>query len=148
MGDIARLRHGDGHGHIRRLSEELGVSYDHLRHVLSGRRPTPESWRADLLRLMTGDPRAVAPPPAGLPSAVDRDGPCGEAIDPHLDRLLGQAVAAGWHPAEVTTAVLTWAVHTIADAAGTGPARQTLREAEELLDLRPVPVQDAHQDHS
>jgi hypothetical protein len=87
-----------------------------------------------VLRLL--EELAVPPPPATLRVEDDRDEPCGRALEPRLDALAERAVAAGWHPAEVAVAVLTWAAHRIADAAGEDAAVQTLEDAAEVVRLR------------
>ena len=78
--------------------------------------------------------RAVAP--ASLPPDSDRDEPCSEALDPHLDALAARAEAAGWHPAEVAAAVLGWATHRIADGAGQDAALEMLADAAEMVRMR------------
>lgn len=132
----ARSLHGAGHGHIKRLADDLGVSYDSLRHVLSGRRGMPPDWPARVRRLLAGRSDAIEPPPATLRPEDDRDEPCGEALDPHLAALADRAVAAGWLPAEVAVTVLGWAVHTIADNTDEATALRVLEDAAEVVRLR------------
>lgn len=61
------------------------------------------------------DAAAFEPPPRGLPAGMDRDGPCGEVMDPRLDALLAAAEAAGWERGEVLSAALTWIAHRMVD---------------------------------
>lgn len=68
-----------------------------------------------VLRLL--EELAVPPPPATLRVEDDRDGPCGEALEPRLDALAERAEAAGWDRMEVLCAALTWAVNRVLDAA-------------------------------
>lgn len=89
---------------------------------------------AALLRTLLA--QAVAPPPETLAVEQDRDGPCGEALDPHLDALREQAERAGWHPAEIVAAVLGWALHSAAEGAGPDAARALLTDALELQPAR------------
>lgn len=77
----------------------------------------------------------VEPPPASLAVSLDRDAPCGEALEPHLDRLLERADRAGWHPAEVIAATMTWAIHRALDGAGPEATRDLLEKAAEAVDL-------------
>ena len=138
---LARALYGGGHGSIKRLAGDLGVSYDSLRQVMSGRRAMPSGWERDIQGLIADHAERasagpITPPPLSLRPEDDRDGPCGEALDPHLDALARRAAAAGWHPAEVAAATLGWALHAISDAAGEDAARDMLRQAGEMLTLR------------
>jgi hypothetical protein len=101
--------------------------------MLSGRRPIPAVVQAEISRRLAL--REINPPPSSLRPDDDRDGPCGEAIEPHLDALLARAEAAGWLPAEICAACLTWVVHTVADGAGEAAAVELLRQGAEILAL-------------
>ncbi len=48
----------------------------------------------------------ITPPPTGRNEAPDRLAVCEEMINPILDTLLRDTNAAGWHPAEVISAML------------------------------------------
>ncbi len=48
----------------------------------------------------------ITPPPNGSHEVPDRSALCEEMIDPIFSRLLRDADAAGWHPAEVISAML------------------------------------------
>lgn len=80
----------------------------------------------------------VAPPPHGSHPAHDRDEPCCQAIDPHLDALVRQARASGWIEPEIVSAVLSWVVNTTLDGAGPNAARELLTDALEAVDLSGV----------
>lgn len=126
--------YGDVHGRLKRLAAELGVSYDAMRHVLSGRRSMPPGWAADLDALLSrvaGSP--VAAPPPDTAQSDDRDDECTAALAPHLDRLMAQAIVAGWHPAEVSAAALAWALGQISTGAGPDEAREILDQASAAL---------------
>lgn len=91
--------------------------------------PATVAWILDRLR-------ADQIPPPIAPVETDRDAACGEALDPALDALAARAEAAGWHPAEIAAAVLSWTVHRIADHAGADEAVRTLEDAAEVVRLR------------
>jgi len=141
IGHIARTLHGHEHGAIRALAQRLGIQYDTLRKAAAGsRRLGPYHTR--LLREIAIQQAQMPPvrveatiarPPASLHPGMDRDGPCGEALDPVLGAVAVAAETAGWHPAEVAAAVLTWATHRIADGAGEEHAIAALRGAAELV---------------
>jgi len=79
--------------------------------------------------------RAVTPPPATLRPEDDRDEPCAQAIEPHLDALLVAAEGSGWTPPEVVSAALGWVISTTVAHAGTQAARELLDDADEIVDL-------------
>jgi hypothetical protein len=78
----------------------------------------------------------IEPPPAGLTPEDDRDGFAGDMIDRIMDQISAEAVRRGWHPAEIATAVISWAVHTTYDHAGREQAIDLVEDARELIDLR------------
>lgn len=82
------------------------------------------AWAAELIQNMA----AIAPP---LDSIVegDRDHACAMAIGPELKRIRNQAVAAGWHPAEIAAAILSLTVDEIRHRAGDTAAVEILRVA-------------------
>lgn len=143
IGAFARALHGQEHGAIRALADRLGIQYDTLRKAAAGSRRLGPFHTQRLRELMAAAALTpvlaeveIARPPAVLSPEADRDGPCGEALDPALDALAGAAEEAGWHPAEVAAAVLSWTVHRVAEQAGEAAARQLLDEADEILALR------------
>lgn len=77
----------------------------------------------------------VTPPPHGSHPAHDRDEPCCQAIDPHLDLLAKQARAVGWIEPEIVAAVLSWVVDTTIENAGQDAARELLTDALEVVYL-------------
>ncbi|OUI92548.1 hypothetical protein HK19_01070 [Acetobacter persici] len=124
---------GVQHGALKQASQSLPINYDNLRKMISGHRPVPEWVGARLNEIERL--ASIAPPPASLHPDADRDEPCAEALEPHLDNLLARATQAGWHPAEVVTAVLGWSVHAAVEGAGTESARALLDSAREIIDL-------------
>lgn len=68
-------------------------------------------------------------PPPGSTDADDRDAACQDALEPELSRLFQTAVAAGWHPAEVLTAIRALTVSEMRGRAGADATRETLRAA-------------------
>ena len=133
---------GDQHGWLTEFASLLPMRPDALRHMLAGRRPISEWVPERVAALLAQRGRAVdvavsiAPPPASMRPEADRDGPCGEALDPVLDAVAQAAERAGWLPAEVVAAVMGWTIHAAAEGAGEAAARQLLEEAGELLALR------------
>lgn len=59
------------------------------------------AWAAERLRTMV----TIAPPP-GTTDADDRDDACQDAIEPELTRIVALAEGAGWHRAEIVTAIM------------------------------------------
>jgi hypothetical protein len=124
---------GDHRGAIADAGRALQINPDSLRHMLTGRRPIPPGVGAEISRRLAL--REINPPPASLHPHDDRDGPCGDAIEPHLDALLARAEAAGWLPAEICAACLTWLIHTVVEGAGQAAAVELLRDGAEILAL-------------
>lgn len=87
-------------------------------------------WAADRLRAMV----AIAPPP-GSTADQDRDDACQDAMEPELTRIVHMAEGAGWHRAEIITAILALAVSDIRLHAGAEAAAEILREAIAALDV-------------
>lgn len=70
-------------------------------------------WAASRLRAMV----AIAPPP-GTTDADDRDDACQDAIEPDLTRLVNLAEDAGWHRAEIATAIVALVLADLRSLAG------------------------------
>ena len=122
---------GTHKGRVADAARAFRTNPDNLRHMLAARRPIPDGLAAEIRRRVAL--RGVAPPPSTLTPDMDRDGPCGEALDPHLDDLLARAEGAGWHPAEVVAAALSWAVHRAIDGAGPEATRDLLDGARAIV---------------
>lgn len=141
LATLGRALYGERIGWLTRMAADTGVHYDSLRHMLSGRRPVPETLLSDLRARLSAQPAvevalSIARPPPGSTPEGDRDGPAGDAMDVALDTLAAAAEAAGWHPAEVAAATLGWATHRIADGAGETEALHALEDAAELVRMR------------
>lgn len=128
---------------VRDLVARLGTTQQGLARLLGVNPRTVRDWCADgltghgtaALVLDLLDQRIVTPPPATLAVDMDRDGPAGEALDPHLDELAERAERAGWHPAEIVAAALSWSVQRALDGAGPAAARQLLDDAAEAVEM-------------
>lgn len=81
-------------------------------------------WAADRLRAMAH----IAPPP-GTTDADDRDDACADAVEGDLSRLVLLATDAGWHRAEVMTAILSLTITDMVTHAGPGTTVDLLRQA-------------------
>ena len=125
---------GDHKGALADAGRALDVNTDSLRHMIAGRRGVPDGLAAEVTRRLAM--RQIAPPPATLTADMDRDEPCSQALEPHLDDLLRRSVDAGWHPAEVLTATLGWAAHSVADMTDIDEARSTVAALDEMLVMR------------
>lgn len=84
----------------------------------------------------TGYGITIAPPPANLTVDDDRDGHAGEMMDAALDVILIETERLGWHPAEIVTAVMGWAVHTTYERGNREAAIELIDAARELIDLK------------
>lgn len=115
-----------GYGWKAQLAEALEVNRKTVSRWIAADE-TPE-WAADRLREMV----SIAPP-AGSTWDEDRDDACAEAVEPRLTELVNMAEAAGWHRAEIVTALLALTVSDIRSHAGTDAAREILRQAIEAL---------------
>lgn len=115
------------------LARMVGVREDTVRQEWC-RHGVPDKGTARTLLAMMSE-QIIASPPARLAMEHDRDGPCGEVIDPHMDMLFKRAQMAGWHPAEISAAILSWTVHTMVDGAGIDAACETLSDAIEATKL-------------
>lgn len=112
-----------GYGWQTKAARHLEVSDRTVRNWVSGGTAVP-LWVMDRLRAM-----ADIAPPLGSSSDMDRDAACVEAIEPALTDLRNRATSAGWHPAEVATALLVLTVSEIRGQAGDDATRQILTEA-------------------
>ena len=112
-----------GYGWKARLADVLDVNRKTVSRWISDGDVAP--WAADRLRAMV----SIAPPP-GTSDDDDRDDACQDALEPELTRLMQMAVDAGWHPAEITTAILALTVAEIADKAGPAAALEILSQAQ------------------
>lgn len=68
--------------------------------------------------------RAIIPAP---PEGVDRDDAAYDMVRPHIEALVRAAEAAGWHPAEVLTAVMCSTADLMREGAGTAAALETVK---------------------
>lgn len=65
---------------------------------------------------------------------AERDDACQDAMEPELTRIVHMAEGAGWHRAEIVTAILALTVSDIRLHAGAEAAAEILREAIAALD--------------
>ncbi len=80
--------------------------------------------------------QTIASPPAGLCSTEERDERCGEALDAAMDEVMTAALAAGWHPYEVITAMFEWVVSTACNEATEDSVRGLLDHGAALVAAR------------
>lgn len=113
-----------GHGWQTRLSEYLNVNDRTVRRWAAGGYPIPTGVAQLVSELVR-----IAPPAAGTTAADDRDDACHAALSPRLTALANDAIRAGWHPAEIIAAMLSWTVEQGRAAAGTEAMARTLRLA-------------------
>lgn len=116
-----------GHGWQTRLAEHLEVSARTVRRWAAGE-PIPAGAAEEIRSLVR-----IAPP-AGDLSEDERDEACRKALGPHLAEFSGRAVAAGWHPAEIVTVMVGWALTQTIDNAGYEAARDLIHEAMQAID--------------
>ena len=86
------------------------------------------AWAAERLRTMV----TIAPPP-GTTDADDRDDACQDAIEPELTRIVALAEGAGWHRAEIVTAIFALSLSDIRNAAGDAVALEMLGQARDAI---------------
>lgn len=115
-----------GYGWKSRLADVMDVNRKTVSRWIADDDVAP--WAAERLRAMVN----IAPPP-GTSDEDDRDDACQDALEPELTRLAQMAVDAGWHPAEVSVAILGLTVAEIADKAGKTAAREVLQQALDSL---------------
>lgn len=116
-----------GYGWQSKLARHFSVADRTVRRWVAGEAPVPEGIATAIRDMM------AMRPPGGSTAEQDRDAAAALALAPHLDRLATLAERAGWHPAEVVTATMEWAVSRSADGAGIPAAIETLRQALEAL---------------
>jgi hypothetical protein len=120
-----------GYGWKSSLADALEVNRKTVsRWIADGAAP---AWAADRLRGMV----RIAPPP-GSSADDDRDDACQDAIEPELTRIVAMAESAGWHRAEIDTALLALAVSDIRALAGDAAALEILSEAAGALRSQPA----------
>lgn len=85
-------------------------------------------WAVERLRAMV----RIAPP-RGSSADQDRDDACAEAIEPELTRIVEIAEAAGWHRAELITAIITLSLSDLRHKAGDQAALDFLAEAAKAI---------------
>lgn len=112
-----------GYGWQTKAARHFEVADRTVRRWVAGTSEIPRAVMADLEAMAD-----IAPPP-GSSDGDNRDNACGEAIEPGLTDLRNRAIGAGWHPAEVATAILALTVSEIRSGAGDDAARQILRDA-------------------
>lgn len=111
-----------GYGWQTKAARHFEVADRTVRHWVSGRNAVPDGVMAELRAMVD-----IAPP-SGSTSDEDRDGACAEAIEPALTDLRNRAMGAGWHPAEVATAILSLTVGEIREHAGDEAVAGMLRD--------------------
>lgn len=80
-------------------------------------------WAGDRLRDMV----RIAPPP-GSTADQDRDAACAEALEPEITRIVHMAESAGWHRAEIITALIALSLSDLRLHAGDAAALEFLAE--------------------
>lgn len=111
-----------GYGWKARLADFLDINRKTVsRWIADGAVP---EWAADRLRALA----TIAPPP-GTTDADDRDDACQDAVEPELTQLVTLACAAGWHRAEVITAILALTVADVRNYVGDAAALDLLDQA-------------------
>lgn len=85
-------------------------------------------WAAVRLRAMAH----IAPPP-GSTADQDRDDACAEALEGDLSRLVELAIDAGWHRAEIQTAIMSLTLGDMITHAGADATLSLLDQTAELI---------------
>lgn len=116
-----------GYGAQTKAARHFSVDGRTIRRWVGGERGIPASVMAELRAMLD-----IAPP-AGDLTDEQRDDACYAAIDPLITDTLTRAAAAGWHPAEVSTAILERVVLEIRQGAGTAQAIEILKKAASAL---------------
>ena len=117
------IEHLWGYGSQTKAARHFEVSDRTIRHWVAGERSIPERVMSELRTIIS-----IAPPP-GSTSEEDRDEACREAMEPALTELRDRAVASGWHPAEISAAIISFTVDEIRHHAGDAAAREILEQA-------------------
>lgn len=125
---------GPGIGWQARLSRAYGINDRRLRFYLAeppARWETVPAWLLDSLRAGVMAKRGVSifGPEPGSTSGEMRDEAAYRALAPALENLVQAGIDAGWHPAEVTAAALSYIVEVMIEGAGADVAKQTLMDA-------------------
>lgn len=112
--------------------------------VLEVNRRTISRWIADdavpdRLAARLRDMVRIAPPP-GSSAGQDRDDACQEAIEPELTRIVTLAESAGWHRAELVTALIALSVSDLRHAVGDAAAMAFLDEVKTAIREQPSPA--------
>lgn len=79
----------------------------------------------------------IAPPP-GSTADQDRDDACAEALEPEITRIVTMAESAGWHRAEIITALIALSLSDLRLAAGDDAALAFLAEASQAIRAHPL----------
>jgi hypothetical protein len=111
-----------GYGWQQKAARHFEVSDRSVRHWVAGARVVPPNV-LDELRVMVD----IAPPPHTT-AVDDRDDACRDALEPALTELRNRAISAGWHPAEVATAILALTVDEIRIGAGDAATVEILND--------------------
>lgn len=110
-----------GYGAQTKAARHFEVSDRTVRAWVSGKTAIPMGVMADLRAMLD-----IAPPAAGM-TDEERDEACYAALEPLVTDVITRAVAAGWHPAEVSAAALDRIVSEIRAGAGDATAIETLK---------------------
>lgn len=117
-----------GYGAQGKAARHFEVADRTVRRWIAGEMAVPATVMAELDAMLS-----ITPPP-GSTSDEDRDDACRDAIEPALTDLRNRAIGAGWHPAEVATAILALTISEMRAGAGDEATRQTLQAAMMMLD--------------
>ena len=114
-----------------RLAHALEVNRRTMsRWISDGAMP---DWAGERLRAMV----RIAPPP-GSTADQDRDDACAEALEPEITRIVTMAESAGWHHAEIITALIALSLSDLRLAAGDDAALAFLAEASQAIRAQPL----------
>lgn len=95
--------------------------------------PVP-AWLLAALRdgVMAKREISIIGPEPGSTADEDRDEAAYRAVEPALTALMQAGINAGWHPAEITTAALSFITEVMIDGAGPAAAQDALSQAMEI----------------
>lgn len=116
-----------GYGAQTKAARHFSVDGRTVRKWVGGERGIPPGVMAEIRAMLD-----IAPP-AGDLTDDERDNACYAAVAPLITDTITRAVAAGWHPAEVSTAILERVVLEIRQGAGTAQAIEILKKAASAL---------------
>lgn len=131
-----------GRGWQAGLSRAYGISDRRVRLYIAEPPtqwlPVP-SWLLSALRtgVMAKREINVTGPKPGTGPTDDRDEAAYRALSPALDTVVQAGCDAGWHPAEVTTAVLNRLAEIMIDGAGAQATEDAFRQAILILPTTP-----------